>query len=43
MKNKYKNYFKKLGAVGILFFLVKGIIWLFIFLGAGNLLLNLFE
>ncbi len=29
---KAKNYIKKIGLVGFLFFLVKGLIWLFVFL-----------
>lgn len=31
MTSKLKNYFKKLGIVGFLFFLGKGIVWLIIF------------
>jgi len=29
---KIKNYLKKLGVAGFIFFLVKGLIWLFILL-----------
>ncbi len=35
--NKAKIWFKRIGIVGFFFFLVKGIIWLAIFFGLGNL------
>jgi len=41
MKSSYKDYFKKLGTLGFLFFLVKGIIWVLIFFGVGNWLVGL--
>jgi hypothetical protein len=34
---KVKQYFKKLGIAGFLFFLIKGLVWLFIFLGGAKL------
>jgi len=36
--SKFKVWFKRIGIVGFLFFLIKGLIWLAIFLGAGKLL-----
>lgn len=35
---KLRAYLKKIGIVGFLFFLIKGLIWLFIFLGGAKLL-----
>jgi hypothetical protein len=35
---RIKSYFKKIGIAGFLFFLIKGLIWLFIFLGGAKLL-----
>jgi hypothetical protein len=35
---RLKEYLKKLGLAGFLFFLIKGLIWLFIFLGGAKLL-----
>ncbi len=32
-RERIKKYFKKLGLAGFLFFLIKGLIWLFIILG----------
>jgi hypothetical protein len=37
-REKLKRYFKKLGLAGFLFFLIKGLIWLFIFLGGWKLI-----
>lgn len=37
-RDKLKRYFKRLGLAGFLFFLIKGLIWLFIFLGGWKLL-----
>jgi hypothetical protein len=37
-KSKFKVWFKRMGIVGFMFFLIKGVIWLAIFLGAGKLL-----
>ncbi len=34
--NKFKNWIKKIGIAGFLFFLVKGLVWLFIFYGLGT-------
>lgn len=35
---KLKRWLKKVGLLGFLFFLAKGIVWLFIFYGAANLI-----
>ena len=35
--NKLRSWLKKLGLAGFLFFLVKGLVWVAIFLGAGKL------
>ena len=35
--NKLKAWLKKLGVAGFLFFLIKGLVWVAIFLGAGKL------
>lgn len=32
-REKIKNYLKKLGLAGFLFFLIKGLFWLFLFWG----------
>jgi hypothetical protein len=37
-REKIKSYFKKLGIAGFLFFLIKGLIWLFIFFGGVKLI-----
>lgn len=37
--NKFKLWFKRLGLVGFLFFLIKGLIWLAIFFGVGKYVL----
>lgn len=42
MKEKLKIWFKRLGLLGFMFFFVKGLVWLAIFLGAGKLLKGLF-
>jgi hypothetical protein len=34
---KFKLWMKRIGVIGFLFFLVKGLIWLAIFLGVGSL------
>lgn len=34
---KFKMWFKRIGVIGFLFFLVKGLVWLAIFLGVGSL------
>ncbi len=36
-ENKLKRWFKRIGLAGFLFFLIKGIVWLFIFYGAANI------
>ena len=41
--SKLKDRLKKLGIAGFLFFLIKGLIWLFIFFGGAKLLAELFE
>jgi len=38
MKEKILWWLKRLGIAGFLFFLIKGLIWLAIFLGAGALI-----
>lgn len=38
MKDKVKIWFKRIGIVGILFFTIKGLIWLAIFLGLGKVI-----
>lgn len=35
--NKKKTWLKRIGVAGFLFFLIKGIIWLFVFYGASQL------
>ena len=35
-QSKIKGWFKKIGLVGFLFFLIKGLVWLFIFFQAGK-------
>jgi hypothetical protein len=35
--NKFKTWFKRIGVIGFLFFFVKGLVWLAIFLGVGSL------
>jgi len=37
-KKKLKLYFKRLGLAGFMFFLIKGLIWLFIIFGGAKLL-----
>jgi hypothetical protein len=39
MKGKYTIWFKRIGLIGFLFFLLKGLIWLAVFLGLGRFLL----
>jgi len=34
---KTKKWFKRIGVLGFLFFFIKGLIWLAIFLGVGTL------
>jgi hypothetical protein len=35
--NKLRIWIKRVGIIGFLFFLLKGLIWVAIFLGAGSL------
>jgi len=37
---KVSSWFKRIGVIGLVFILVKGLIWLAILLGAGNILSN---
>jgi len=34
--SKWKQWFKRLGVAGFLFFLIKGLIWIGIFISAGK-------
>lgn len=36
MKN-FKVWFKRIGVIGFLFFLIKGLVWLAIFFGIGSI------
>lgn len=36
MRNKFIFWFKRLGVVGFLFFFIKGLVWIAIFLGVGK-------
>jgi len=38
--DKFKIWLKRIGIVGFLFFLIKGLVWLAIFLGLGSLFMN---
>ncbi|MFO7655831.1 MAG: hypothetical protein R6W78_02085 [Bacteroidales bacterium] len=38
MKQKILLWLKRFGIIGFLFFLIKGLIWLAIFMGAGALI-----
>lgn len=38
--NNFKNWLKRIGIIGFLFFLVKGLIWTAIFLGAGQFFID---
>ncbi|QNF31414.1 hypothetical protein HUW51_01450 [Adhaeribacter swui] len=42
-RDKLKRYFKRLGLAGFLFFLIKGLIWLFIFFGGWKLFSRLLD
>ena len=35
-KKSLKNWLKKIGVAGFLFFLIKGLVWLYIFFQAGK-------
>lgn len=39
MKN-LKLFIRRIGVIGFMFFLIKGLIWLAIFLGLGNLIIK---
>lgn len=41
--SKFKERMKKLGIAGFMFFLIKGLIWLFIFFGGAKLVSEWFE
>lgn len=43
MMRKMKPWLKKAGIVGFLFFLIKGLVWLFIFIGLGKKLATFFQ
>jgi len=36
--SRFKLWLKRVGLLGFLFFLLKGIVWLFIFFGVGELI-----
>jgi hypothetical protein len=36
MTNKLKIWLKRIGIVGFMFFLIKGLVWVAIFLGVGK-------
>jgi hypothetical protein len=36
MNEKYKMWFKRIGVAGFLFFLIKGLVWVAIFMGVGK-------
>jgi hypothetical protein len=38
--NRTKLWLKRIGVAGFLFFLIKGLVWLAIFLGLGSLFVN---
>jgi hypothetical protein len=37
MTNKVKIWIKRIGIIGFLFFLIKGLVWIAIFIGIGKL------
>lgn len=39
---KFKHWFKRIGIAGFLFFFIKGLIWLAIFFGLGEIVLDIF-
>jgi hypothetical protein len=39
-KEGFKTWMKRLGIAGFLFFLIKGLVWLAIFLGVGSFLFS---
>ncbi|WP_255552870.1 hypothetical protein [Aureivirga sp. CE67] len=42
MQKKVKDWLKKIGLVGFLFFFIKGLVWLAIFFGLGKWIKDLF-
>jgi len=38
--NKFKIWIKRMGIIGFLFFLIKGLVWTALFLGSGKYFLN---
>jgi hypothetical protein len=38
LKGIFKIWLKRLGIIGLLFFLIKGLVWLAIFFGLGKLI-----
>ena len=40
--SKFKPWLKKIGIAGFMFFLIKGLVWLAIFAGAGKWIASLF-
>ncbi len=40
MMSNWKKYLKRIGVAGFLFFLIKGLVWIFIFLGGAKLLFD---
>jgi len=38
--SKTKQWFKRIGIIGFLFFFIKGLVWLAIFFGLGSLFVN---
>ena len=41
--DKFKSWLKRIGVIGFIFFLVKGLIWLVVLLGAGNFIRELMQ
>lgn len=41
--SKFNIWIKRIGFAGFLFFLVKGLVWLAIFAGAGKWIVSLFD
>lgn len=39
-RDRIKTWLKRLGLAGFLFFMIKGLIWLAVFMGLGSLLLG---
>jgi hypothetical protein len=43
MEENKKSWLKRIGIAGFLFFLIKGLIWIAIFFGAGKWISNIFS